>query len=116
MEGNEFIVAIVAIVFGTAFTGFVLYMLFSTIKAWINRKNSGLDEESFDRMAQAFIQHKKDSERRLENLEAIIIDDEEFESKQKELNKPEQTIEIEEEPPKKKEHTESGNLKNILKE
>ncbi len=125
MEGNEFIVAIVAIVFGTAFTGFVLYLLFSTIKAWINKKNSPIDEEGFDRMARAFIQHKKDTERRLENLEAIVTNEnEEFEPgqkedveiKQKELAKPEQTIEIEEEPPKKKEHTESGNLKNILKE
>ncbi len=118
MEGNEFIVAIVAIVFGTAFTAFVLYLFFSSIKSWIGRKNSSLDEESFDRMAKAFIQHKKDTERRLEHLEAIATDGDELSGNHKELNTPqEKTIEIEnEEPQKRKERSDSGNLRNILKE
>lgn len=117
MEGNEFIVAIVAIVFGTAFTGFVLYLFFSTIKSWINRKNSGFDEESFDRMAQAFIQHKKNTERRLKNLEAIVTDEEELPSSRIEVDNPEEPqIKAENEHSEKKEQTNSGNLKNILKE
>lgn len=116
MEGNEFIVAIVAIVFGTAFTGFVLYLIFSTIKNWINRKGGSIDEEYFDRMAQAFIEHKKNSERRLQNLEAIVTGDE-VESNQLELDEPEQTIEIErKETIEEKKGNDDNKLKNILKE
>lgn len=116
MEGNEFIVAIVAIVFGTAFTGFVLYLIFSTIKSWINRKGGSVDEEYFDRMAQAFIEHKKNTERRLQNLEAIVTGDE-SETQPAELEEPEQTIEIErKEPTEAKQKESDGRLRNILKE
>lgn len=116
MEGNEFIVAIVGIVFGTAFTAFVLYLIFSTIKDLINRKNSSVDDETFDRMAQSFIKHKEDTERRLENLEGLVTDEPELDSNRRKLEETEKTVEIDEEPPKKREHTENGNLKNILKE
>lgn len=65
--GYEFIVAIVAIACAT-----------SLIKEWINRdKNSGVDEEGFDRLAKAFMQHKKEMQERVQNLEAIIAEDEE---------------------------------------
>lgn len=69
MSGPEFIVAIVAI-----------GCLTSLIKTWMDKKESeGLDEESFNRLAQAFMQHKKEMQERVQNLEAIIADEEEKE-------------------------------------
>lgn len=66
MGGPEFIVAIVAIV-----------CFSSLIKTWMNKKdNEGPDEESFNRLAQAFMQHKKEMEERVQNLEAIIAEEE----------------------------------------
>ncbi len=117
MEGNEFIVAVVAIIFGTAFGAFVLYMIFSTLKAWINRKKSSIDDEMFDRMAQAFIKHKKDTEQRLENLETIVTDEKDLEAKKIEIDSTEQEIGLQiKEKDKEQPQTKSGSLKNILKE
>lgn len=117
MQGNEFIVAVVAIVFGTTFTAFVLYQIIGLIKAWSNRKDSTFDEEAFDRLARAFIKHKKDTERRLQNMEAIVTDEEEFEAGRQELDKPQKSIEIEKsEAEKEKKQSNSGNLRNMLKE
>lgn len=47
------------------------------IKAWINRSknSSGVDAESFNRLAKAFMEHKKEMKQRVENLEAIIVED-----------------------------------------
>ncbi len=54
MSGPEFIVAIVAI-----------GCLTSLIKTWLNKKDDEeLDEESFNRLAQAFMQHKKEIQKR----------------------------------------------------
>jgi len=60
------IVAIVAIACATGL-----------IKSWINRKKSDseVDAESFNRLARAFMEHKKEMQKRIENLEAIIADD-----------------------------------------
>lgn len=67
MEGEIFVVTLVAIACATGL-----------LKSWINRdKNkSGVDEESFNRLARAFMQHKKEMKKRVENLEAIISDQE----------------------------------------
>jgi len=68
MEGEVFIVTIVAIACATGL-----------IRSWINRhknSNQGVDEESFNRLARAFMQHKKEMQERVENLEAIIADEE----------------------------------------
>lgn len=47
----------------------------SLIKAWINRnQNNSIDEESFNRLARAFMQHKKEMEKRIRNLEAAEAD------------------------------------------
>lgn len=71
MEGEVFVVTIVAIVCATGL-----------IKAWINRKNSsqaGVDEENFNRLAKAFMQHKKEMQERVQNLEAIVAEEDEEE-------------------------------------
>lgn len=70
--GYEFIVAIVAIACAT-----------SLIKTWINRDRQAgevVDEENFDRLAKAFMQHKKEMKERVQNLEAIIAEEDEIES------------------------------------
>jgi hypothetical protein len=66
MEPEIMIVLIVAIACATGL-----------IKSWINRNNdrSGIDEEHFDRLARAFMQHKKEMTERVQNLESIIADD-----------------------------------------
>lgn len=45
----------------------------SLIKYWLTR-NDSLDKESFNRLARAFMQHKKEMEQRVQDLEAIIAD------------------------------------------
>ncbi len=67
MEGEVFIVTIVAIACATGL-----------IRSWINRhknSNQSVDEESFNRLAKAFMQHKKEMQKRVENLEAIIAEE-----------------------------------------
>ena len=112
----EFLIPIVAIVFGTTFAAFIFYQIFSLIKTWINRHKSAYDEDSFERMAQAFIKHKENTERRLQHIEAIVTDDEPA-SSAKELNRPSsKTIEIKEDHKKNRTQSDSQNLRNMLKE
>ncbi len=74
-----FIVAIVAIICTT-----------SLIKTWINRnQNGGFDEESFNRFARSFIQHKKDMEQRVQNLEARIADEDTIKENFQDIEVPE---------------------------
>lgn len=72
----EFLIPIFGIVCGTLLTGVIFWKIFDVIKAWINRKSPSYDEDKIDRIAKAFIQHKKETERRLQNIEAIVTDDE----------------------------------------
>lgn len=70
MGGPEFVITIIAIGCAT-----------SLLKALIDRKNdSSIDEESFNRLARAFMQHKKEMQERVQNLETIIADDEKQDS------------------------------------
>ena len=60
----EYIVAIVAISCATGL-----------IKKWMDREpGSEVDEESFNRLARAFMEHKKEMSERVENLEAIVAE------------------------------------------
>lgn len=94
MSGEEFILAIVAIVSGTALVGYVLGKIFGLIKMWLEGRSGGGNlEEHFNRLGKAFVQHKKEMERRVQNLEAIIADDD---AEPKQLNEPSRAIEIEE--------------------
>lgn len=110
---------IVAIVF--SFLAFMSSGIYKLIKAKIDQ-GSGIPDEAFDRLAKAFIQYKKDTERRLQNLEAIVTDEDGSSSassnKQKQLDKPHKTIEIEDDSGKEKEQSrkDSGNLRNMLRE
>ena len=73
MNGEMMIVAIVAIVCATGL-----------IKMWINKNagSSGNIEQNFDRLAKAFMQHKKEMQERIQNLEAIIANEDVKEDRQ----------------------------------
>lgn len=68
----EEIIAI-TVIFG--FAAFVCTGIYKLIRAKMDRDH-GIPAESFDRLARAFMQHKKEMEHRVQNLEAIIADDE----------------------------------------
>jgi uncharacterized membrane protein (DUF106 family) len=48
------------------------------ISSWMNKryKDTNIDEENFNRLAKAFVEYKKEMTKRVENLEAIIADNE----------------------------------------
>lgn len=117
-ELMQMLIPITGIVFGTLLVGYVFGKIVGLIKAWINRKGGSYDEEKIDRMAKAFIKHRKDTERRLQNLEAILTGEEtkSGSSSKKQLNKKSsETIEIDDrETDSDQEEAYSGNLKNML--
>ncbi|MBN2731155.1 MAG: hypothetical protein JXR26_01880 [Balneolaceae bacterium] len=118
MEAQEFVLALAGIVFGTTLVGYIFGKFIGLIKSWINRNSSSLDEERFDRLAKAFIQHKKDSERRFQNLEAIVTGDKpnpplSSSNRKTQDNKQHQSIEIESDHAEEDEK-EPGNLQNML--
>ena len=129
MSDNEMAIVVLSIIFGSIVAIVAISKVFGLIKAWIERNNSSYDEESFDRLAKAFIKHKKDSERRFQNLEAIVTEDEpksSSSSSKKQLKEAQlhNTIEIDSDEDQKEEQKEqreskssnSGNLRNMLKE
>jgi len=66
MEGEIFVITLVSIICATGL-----------IKAWINRQKeqqAAVDEESFNRLARAFMQHKKEMTERIQNIEAVLSD------------------------------------------
>ena len=66
MEGEIFVITLVSIICATGL-----------IKAWINRQKeqqAAVDEESFNRLARAFMQHKKEMTERIQNIEAVLAD------------------------------------------
>lgn len=121
MSGEEMIVAIIATVAGVGLLGFIIARITGLIQTWINRDKGGYDEETFNRLAKAFMQHKKDTERRLQNLEAIISDENAStsqKSERKQISEPEQTIEIEDDerqPENQKNKSGGDKLRNMLK-
>jgi predicted nucleotidyltransferase len=117
---DAFLIAIFAIVFGSLLSGYLIWKIIDLIKYWITPNNSSYDEEKIDRIAKAFVKHKKDTERRLQNIEAIITDDhsivsEDSVSRQLRDSQSHTNIEIE---PKdsetKQKNVSAGNLNNML--
>lgn len=120
---------IVAIVFGSILGMITIPMLISLAKKWVARNSTSFDDEKFERLAKAFIQHKKETERRLQNIEAIVTDDEpkstSSSSSKSSSRKLKQTqlhnqIEIDsdesEKTKKNQKESDGGNLRNMLKE
>jgi len=120
MQGEEFVLAIVAITMGTGVLITAITKITDLIKTWIG-KNRGYDEETFERLARAFMEHKKESERRIQNLEAIISEKEnEHDPTSGRLEKPSDTLEIEDNSEERQQMPSdsgsgSGKLNNMLR-
>jgi hypothetical protein len=69
MSDNELAIAVIAIIFGSVLGIVIISKLAGLIKAWINRNKNTYDEKKFERLAKAFIQQKKRTEKRLRKLE-----------------------------------------------
>jgi predicted PurR-regulated permease PerM len=66
---------IMFVVFVSGLGGLVLWKIFDLVRNSINKNESSHSEERFDRLAKAFIKHKKQMEQRMQNIEAIIADE-----------------------------------------
>lgn len=125
MSFEEMVVALVGAIGAFALVGFLAAKTFGLIKAWINRKQGGVPEEEFDRLARAFMEHKKDTQRRIQNLEAIIADDDSMENVQHEespnqIEAPKESIEFDDSENVSEEKGSNDNnkhnLRNMLRE
>ncbi len=124
MSFEEMIVALVGTVAVFGLVGYMSAKIFGLIKTWINRKKGGVPEEEFNRLAKAFVNYKKETQRRLQNLEAIIADehDEDTETVSQDdktspqIEAPNKTIEIEDTEKEKARSDNGNNLRNMLRE
>lgn len=69
MSGEEFVLVIVAMVMSAGVIIVGITKITDLIKSWINRNKQAYDDEAFDRLAKAFIQHKKQIDQRVAKLE-----------------------------------------------
>lgn len=121
MSFEEMIVALVGSVGAFALVGYLSAKVFGLIKMWINRKKSSVPEEKFDRLANAFVEHKKETRRRLQNLETIASEKKNSNSfssaeNNKQVESPNKEIEIEERVSEKGESQGDSNFRNMLRE
>lgn len=68
----DFLIPLFAIVFGTMLTGVIFWKIFDFLKAWVTRGRGGVEQEKFDRLAKAFIQYRKENDRRMQQIEAAL--------------------------------------------
>lgn len=120
MSFEEMVVALVGSIGAFALVGYLAAKTFGVIKAWINRNNSSIEEKQFNRLAKAFVEYKEDTTRRIQQLEAIIADEdvEQTSSDSKEIEAPKKNIEIEDnrESEQKQSQQDDNNLRNMLRE
>jgi predicted PurR-regulated permease PerM len=111
---------VIALICSLIFVVFVINKIGGLIKSWINRKKPAYDQEKFDRLAKAFNQYKKRSQRRIENLETTIEKIESGSSHTTEQSlddkSPQETIDIEVKTRKNQKETPGGEMKNMLRE
>lgn len=62
-----------AILIVFSFAAFVCSGIYKLIKTKMERDN-GIEAETFNRLAEAFVEHRKEMKKRVENIEAIIAD------------------------------------------
>lgn len=72
MNGQEFIVALTAIVSGTFLAGFVFSQITKLIRLWMEGKHG---DKSLGRTNKEFLTFKQDVERRLSTIEAIVTEE-----------------------------------------
>ena len=115
MSDEEFVIALVGILAGVGFAGFLFWNVFSLIKQWINRKSGNTDINP--QFFKALGEFKKNTERRLTNIETIVSDLEEEQYRLDETPETMGDIEIEEEETRStsgKGKDSDGNLRNML--
>lgn len=119
MTDQEFQIAVIAIVFGSAIAVAFLVTIGTIINSWLKRKSrSGLTEN--EEFLEALRQFKQKTDKRLSHLEMIISDDEPdpMHKKTSNLSGSQQIIEIENKSKVDREEKkdQSGNLRNMLSE
>lgn len=117
MTEFELVIAIVSVISATIFGIYIISKITGLIKTWINRNNNTYSDEEFEKLARAFVQHKKEIVKRIQNLEAIVTDESTESSKK--LQEERKSIEIESEDSnqkEKKKESSGGNLRNMLRE
>lgn len=111
MGEEEFIIWLVAIVFGTGLVGFFFWNIFSFAKRKQEINSSELDPQFF----RALAEFKRTTEKRLNNLEAIVTDDEKP-PVNTQTKKPTGSIEIEDDEIREDSSKSGNNLRNMLNE
>ncbi|MGN8225510.1 hypothetical protein [Gracilimonas sp. BCB1] len=119
MPEEIMILSLVAIVFGTSLTALILTGIYKLIMAKINQGNKDGSGDINPQFFKALGEFKKNTERRIANLEEVVsdIEEERYLVDDNEKSMPE--IEIEEEEVRsssKKEKDDDGNLRNMLNE
>lgn len=71
----EELVAIIFLMFGTIFGAILMWKFFDMVRNSIRRNRSNHDGERFERLARAFIDHRRETDRRLQNIETILSED-----------------------------------------
>lgn len=69
---EEFIFFVMFVVFVSTLGGLVLWKIFDIVRNSIKKNKAKYEDDKFDRLAKSFIEHRKSTDRRLENIEAII--------------------------------------------
>lgn len=108
------LIGVILIAFATMLGLVGLWKIFDMVRGTIKGRRNQEYEASFDRLAHAFIQHKKDMERRMENMEAVVA--QENETSRQSLNEPNRrSIEIDDQVSKEKSSHEGSTLSNNLR-
>lgn len=69
----EDVIGLIVITFCTIFAGIVMWKFFDVVRNSIKKNNPGFDEDKFDRLAKAFIEYRKETDRRLERIEGAFV-------------------------------------------
>lgn len=73
----ETLILLILISFGTVLGCLILWKIFDMVRSSIKGNKTPIREEDFDRLARAFVQHKKEMQKRVQHLEAAIAEEEE---------------------------------------
>jgi biopolymer transport protein ExbB/TolQ len=115
-------IAVIAIVFGSVVTIVFLGIVGGLIKTWIKSKNTPEDVTKNKEFLSALRDFKEKTERRIANLEAIVTEERQLESKKnsrelksKDRSEHSRAVEIEmDDESKSEESGSSGKLRNML--
>jgi len=99
-------IELIAVAGGILLAGFIFWSLTSVIRFWVNKRYEFKQNKNVDvQKLREFEAFKRKTERRLQNLEAVFVEDEDIDSQEfagksgkgKKLRQPDASIEIEDE-------------------